>query len=475
MLIEELLKYEEEQGLFELEIRGFHFWHVIRFRLFSKIQSLVDKVGSAHGESDSEPLRKRLSLKMNQLHYLRKRLPKGSQPCDILVFNHSRKVKVNDAFEDIYTYPWLLSNQFSSIVLEEPHQKRHEPTSLSNVYYLDSVQISVLLRRTLLRQHYFTSKETDLISQTVRSVVRHFCPEQNTRSIEAQMIKMLEINRLSVSPLRKMIRQLSPKAVLEVVSYSNSRFAINEICAELNIPTIELQHGVMGHNHVAYNFALQRDLKTFPQHLFLFGSFWKETTRFPIDASNVHIVGMPFNELRRENLEEYVKTDEKKTILFISQGTIGKELSRLAVSLAEQTKQPLRIIYKLHPGEYLRWRDEYPWLCSPLIEVIDNNEHDIYFYFNQSDVQVGVYSTALYEGLGFGIPTFILKTFGYQHMENLIMRNQAILIKEAFEILNQLDSLTRQHADVDLFWQSESLNNFNQALMGIIRSKEANA
>ena len=473
MLIEELLKYEEEQGLFELEIRGFHFWHVIRFRLFSKIQSLVDKVGSAQGESESEPLRKRLSLKMNQLHYLRKRLPKGSQPCDILVFNHSRKVKVNDAFEDIYTYPWLLSNQFSSIVLEEPHQKRHELTSLSNVYYLDSVQISVLLRRTLLHQRYFTKSETELITKTVRSVVTHFCPQQDTNHIEVQMIKMLEINRLSISPLRKMIQRVQPKVVLEVVSYNNSRFAINEICDELNIPTIELQHGVMGHNHIAYNFSKQREIKTFPQHLFLFGSFWKETTRFPIDTSRVHVVGMPFNELRRESLALCSKSNEIKTVLFISQGTIGNELSHLAVSLAQQTKSPLRILYKLHPGEYSRWRDEYPWLRSPLIEVIDTNDQDIYAYFNQSDFQVGVYSTALYEGLGFGLPTFILKTFGHQHMEELVSKNQAILIEDASEILSRIDTIERQTVDVDMFWQRDSLHVMNETLSQILHSKES--
>ena len=57
-------------------------------------------------------------------------------------------------------------------------------------------------------------------------------------------------------------------------------------------------------------------------------------------------------------------------------------------------------------------------------------------------------------------------------MEDLIERKQAFLIDKASEILNRMETLERKFADVDLFWQRDSLYHFNQTLAQIIDSKE---
>src|SRR5699024_8411693 len=112
----------------------------------------------------------------------------------------------------------------------------------------------------------------------------------------------------------------------------------------------------------------------------------------------------PYMDLGKK---KYSHVDEEKIILFISQGTIGEELSKLAKQISELAEFPYSIIYKLHPGEYDRWKTNYPWLLNSNIQVVASDNPPLYELFAKSKIQVGVTSTAMYEGLNFGLDTYI--------------------------------------------------------------------
>jgi hypothetical protein len=65
-------------------------------------------------------------------------------------------------------------------------------------------------------------------------------------------------------------------------------------------------------------------------------------------------------------------------------------------------------VYKPHPGEVDRWREEYPWLVDAPVDVVGADGPPLHRLFAESRAQVGVYSTALYEGLRFGLETYLL-------------------------------------------------------------------
>lgn len=59
--------------------------------------------------------------------------------------------------------------------------------------------------------------------------------------------------------LRRIIKSISPKVIVEVVGYETNKMIINEIAHEMGISTIELQHGVIGRGHIAYNYLINRE------------------------------------------------------------------------------------------------------------------------------------------------------------------------------------------------------------------------
>lgn len=106
--------------------------------------------------------------------------------------------------------------------------------------------------------------------------------------------------------------------------------------------------------------------------------------------------------------------------MFLSQGTIGRKLKDLAIDLARKlNKNDYRILYKLHAGEVERYKTEYKEMENYGIEVIYTNKDTLYDLFASSEIQIGVYTTAIYEGLGFGLNTLIYKIEQSEYMDEL--------------------------------------------------------
>ena len=149
----------------------------------------------------------------------------------------------------------------------------------------------------------------------------------------------------------------------------------------------------------------------------------------------------------------------KKQILFISQGTIGKKLSNLALKLAKKLTE-FKIIYKLHPGEYERWKAEYTCLHSFVslenTQVLDDNITNLYQLFGESSYQVGVYSTAIYEGISFGLKTFIVDLPGSEFLDKAVQLNLVKKVNSENEIIEKLNLFENHEIQKDYFF-SETL------------------
>jgi hypothetical protein len=254
---------------------------------------------------------------------------------------------------------------------------------------------------------------------------------------------------------------------------SSSKYALNFVSNKFNIPSIELQHGIMSCDAIAYNFSKLHKTLVTPDYLFLFGDFWKNfSNNFTPDKNLISIGYLHFEKklsLYKKSISK--KINSKKVFLFISQHTIGKELSKLAIQLSQNSNNKYKVIYKLHPSEFLNWEIHYPNFKNTNIEVICNNKQDIYYYFSIADYQVGVYSLALFEGIAFNLKTFILKTSFHESMNFLYENKYAFLVENYSEILSNLSSKTNQNSSSikKLIWDNNPIKKFNTSITNIIK------
>lgn len=476
MIIDKFIEFEKKKELFNIEINDFYYWHYMRKAVYDEILNKKMSIGKSHVSHSSKSYLFRFLLKLKQIpNWIKKNPTNFLRNKSILVFNHSRRVKNGDHFECVYTDSLLHSIESSYYVLEHPHLEEHfKPAATDNLRYLDFINFKVALRAGIIKtfkKNIIDRNELLKFLSILESVEKEFNVVLNKEALLDKLI----ISYLSYSPTKKyynkILNKVKPDVIIEVVSYVRDRMIINELAKDKGIPVIELQHGTMGSNHIAYNFSEGTELKSFPDYIFAFGEFWKETTRLPLNMNNVKVTGWPYFEKKLiQNSNDSTQINKKTTLLFISQGTIGEVLSKFAVKIFnELNSDEFEVVYKLHPGEYQEWEQRYPWLTDTNIKVVDSNEKDMHFYFSQADIQVGVYSTALYEGLAYELPTFIYKAYGYEYMEDLISQNSAKLITSKVEFINDIKEKSRQSSiDREYFWRMNSLNNMKKEIEKII-------
>lgn len=103
--------------------------------------------------------------------------------------------------------------------------------------------------------------------------------------------------------------------------------------------------------NIQYNIP-QKD-NFIPDEVLTFEKYGNQTTCYP---GKMVAIGNP-------HLEEFVTTmkaiEDFPTILILSQVPVGEALLKLAIELKNLVRKkgiPTRIIYKLHPNEYIRWK-----------------------------------------------------------------------------------------------------------------------
>ena len=427
------IKFEEDRKLFLTEIQGVKIWHYIRLNVFASI--LKEKYHLEHTEYSMKHF-----SKLKRAYLLFKKIPNMifKNPVwfvdqkDLLVFCHPRRVKNdNGYYECIYTDELLRTTEYSYLATEHIYWisgDHFKPVLTNNLTYYDYVDfIRVMKKLFMITTFRFKIKQSEY--ELIEGIIDDLNHHMNTSIKKEAFIRTIKNSiysyYASIPTLSKMLDNIKPKIIIETASYSFSSILINELAKRRGIKTIELQHGFMGRQHLGYNFPRNLSyLEGFPDHIFLYGDYWKESIRVPLEENRLKVTGFPYFD---SIINKYKIIDRKrnyKTIIFISQSTIGKQLSKIAVELSDLLDDKFLIYYKLHPGEYDHWKEKYPWLCMRNnLEVLDNNYRSIYYYFRLSDYQIGVYSTALFEGMGFGLKTFLLNLPPYNSFHEKIMKN----------------------------------------------------
>ena len=445
---------ENKYGLNYREIQGCYAWQLIRMHLYYDITRKTQIFNA--------PQQKSLSL----FDKVRTFLPffKNSLLCnpfngkydkDILIFDHPRKVIFKGEYCDIYSSFLVdfLKDDYSFEVLEAPYLNKHYTKKQNYVRYTDAIQLGSYIHKKFNKVE-FSESEKELIFKVQNEL-------ESTFNIKLNIPWMLATHILNFQyDFKKYVdlfEKRKPKMVFVVVAYENH--AIVAAAKHLGIEVIELQHGTITDYHLGYSYPektrLNGEIPYFPDKVLSFGDYWMNEETSPIPKENVIPIGFSYFE---EQSKDFIDIDAiDNQVLFISQGVIGKYLSKMAFEFAK-AQNDLEIIYKLHPGEYETWKQNYPELVEASafdnFKVIDNSEIPLYKLLAESNYQVGAFSTAIYEGLMFNCKTFILDVPGVEYLEDLVEKKYVFKISSADDLNDNLDSFKPTYYDKNFFFKN---------------------
>lgn len=415
MNLDFILEIENKYNLFQDEINGFHYWTFCRSEFVWEIERKKFQLKTGH-VSPKEKITTMLYLKLHMMWNALVHSHINYRNNDILVLNHERRVWIDNHYECIYTDS-IIRNFENYTVLERPHHQRHySPVETKHLVYTDWIEVKktlYYLKERFLHKKEYLQLKAELQKRLEKPLKELFESYEIDCKLDFFVQNALDAYYAYQSKKKsyqKIVSKLHPRLILEVVYYNMDCMIVNEIAKSLGIPTVELQHGAAGREHISYNYAPGCRLEQAPAYYFAFSDFWIEASRVPLPRERQYAMGYPYLERQVARYKGLVtKETGRKVILFLSQGPIGERLSKIALDLRKELDDSeYRIFYKLHPNEYIGWEEQYPYLVDSGIEVIDNNTKNLYEYFAMSDAQVGGFTTtAIHEGLCFGLETYI--------------------------------------------------------------------
>lgn len=407
-ICEKIWEIEKKENLFSYSIDGIYLWELIRMDIYYEITEKLGIFGIAHSEKKSKIKKLKVGLKLLKTALINNPFL-GGKNVDYLIYDHRRKIKVKNRFVDIYSYYFLKEINKNYMVLEDSFKDEHLTDSSEVRYHNDLIIIisEILSKFSKIREEV---KLKEFISK-LSEIESYFQVELSfKKKLEARIKK----HKIKYFLYKKLLKSKNVKEVFTVVNYAKGDFV--RAAKDLNIKVNEFQHGTISKYHLGYSYPYGKSkLKYFPDKLYTFGKYWEQFI-----PNNIETENYGFKYFRETQLSKKKKV--KNQIVFLSQGVIGEKLSEMAVEISKNFKK-YKVIYKLHPSEYNRW-NQYLELYKNKnlvnLEIIDNNEKNLYELLNESEYQVGVFSTAIYEGLAYECKTLLYNLPGIEYMKELI-------------------------------------------------------
>lgn len=473
------IKFENENKLFDFMFDGVNTWIYYRETLYSDIMKEKNYINDTFTKPSNIKNHFWYRFFKAKMYKFGKQKNSFNDECDVLFFSHPRRVYNDGFYRCVITDDVIENIRRSYKVIEEPywidgisHLVSHYTPTKEKLIYLDKIELSFEMSYELFgKQRHIKKYDKEKLYSIINKLNKEFNTNISISKYYKLNKKFSYYEKHYLAKYVKLLKKINPKLIIEFYNPNRVRQIINKAAHTLRIRIINLQHGIFGLTEpLMMNYFTLRHLDNFPDEIWTFGQYWNSKSRFPIDKKAIMSVGYPYHERKKNEINK--EKTENKIILFVSQGKIGKRLSKIAYELSKTSLgQEYDIVFKTHPFEQNRWQRDYPWLLEAKVLVDDNNKADLYYYFGMAICQIGVYSTGIYEGIACGIETFIYKDYGVWEVEDLTPKYPNVhLIEKTEDITSYFFNNKAKRYDIsyeELFESnsiSKILNNINNRL-----------
>lgn len=216
---------------------------------------------------------------------------------------------------------------------------------------------------------------------------------------------------------RALLRRHRITTVYVVVAYFHQH--IVGAARDLGIRVVELQHGAISPFHLGYSYPGRPAVADQPDELWCFGSYWTDVAELPAGMTTA-VVGASYLPSARAK--------DPRRVVFLSQGTIGTELLHIAESVAKEHPS-LEVLFRLHPSERT---SDYTVPAGVQLSTSGSTLE----LLASATYQVGVSTTALFEGMALGCRTAVANLPGHEYLTPVIARGHAVPLTSPSELTN---------------------------------------
>ena len=257
---------------------------------------------------------------------------------------------------------------------------------------------------------------------------------------------MLRIFFIQKHGYRKIFKRTNAKHVFAV---NAARMPLQAAAQSLGMKVIEIQSGVFSKYSLQFSWPGSPAIEYIPNEIWTWGDYWTSGIE-RAGGQSVRVIGSTeeFEAIRQRGLAR-----KAGQVVFLSQPLIGLDILKAAIDFAA-AKPHLSVIFKLHPRNEI---EEFAEFLGSQASAAPSNLRLMQFeqssleVIAESEISVGVFSTALIEAAGLGAKVAIVKLPGWEHLAPLIDGGYASAFDNAAQLIAGLDQL-KNPADEYFFY-----------------------
>lgn|GEM_PF-2724666 len=434
------LRLEQQHALFSIRFKEIPIWELIRYEVYAAGSSLQPEARNA------KPSIRRAFRKLFVLICYNPFLYRSTTHS--LIIRSSRK----EFFANQYIDPLTLDFEYQCLgtccnghidlkknkinrsgkktfrVYESQYTLHNKGEHVPDIYAITFVS-KVLVKRCLpYWQRCLSQQERQYLADISASLSGIF-PHVPIDSILNKTLLNFYIERFLYG---RLLTIRKPKQLF--LTRFNDKMPLVFEAKKRGIEVIEAQHGYTSPSLVLYHFPSmdKNSLLCFPDTFYYLDKLYICQLELPLMPDKIKPYPWTFHKTKIERVRASVTPTEKRSILFVSQNVLYKEMLEFVESYCRLLKNVninTAVYYKPHPHEYGLLDRNYLQLLDDVygLKVIGEQE-DVYPYLARVQCVVGVFSTLLLEALELKAQVFILKMTGYEHFQRIIDAGMVTLI-----------------------------------------------
>ena len=251
---------------------------------------------------------------------------------------------------------------------------------------------------------------------------------------------MLRIFFIQKYGYRKIFKRTNAKYVFAV---NAARMPLQAAAQSLGMKVIEIQSGVFSRYSLQFSWPGSPKIEYIPDEIWTWGDYWTSGIE-RAGGQSVRVIGSTeeFESIRERRINKIAGQ-----VVVLSQPLIGLDILKAAIDFAA-ARPDLNVIFKLHPRNEI---DEFTnFLASastssgqpaPANLSLMQFEKSSLEVIAESEISIGVFSTALIEAAGLGAKVAIIKLPGWEHLAPLIDGGYASAFESAADLVAGIDEL----------------------------------
>jgi len=433
-VIKKLQLIENSMDLKTFHYKGVDLWPLLKYQLgtmyFDDLDSRKDKLLSYWNRVLAKV---KLMIKNNQIAnilgiFYRREEYFDYQECNYLFLSdeYSKRVLLNKKWIDVFIYPFIKMKSIKEseyiILRSNQNQSKIKPS------FTKEFNISSLILRSFLESRLVLKNQTrnnPELLEYFNNIKRLFdidstdnkFPKFKDLISEAQFI-----NELSLK-FENIIAKVRPKEVIVTHYLGYVTAAICIAAKRKGVLVSDIQHGVQGSLHPAYNFRNfpVDGYNSTPERYYVWNnsdsenlSLWSENESLP----ETEVIGNPVKYLLEEDVEmielfsgdfEFAIKDHLHKQLILVTLCWAYYIPDIFLDVISRSNENTFFLIRFHPSttEYEKKvvKEKLRKLNSQNYEFEKSSEIPLHIIFKYVDIHLGIVSTAILEGIEYGIQT----------------------------------------------------------------------